>query len=103
MRVLAVLLVCWISAVQAEEITYRGSGTSSCGRWVEMREDGRAGPMEGWLMGYLSGKAEGQRVDVLRTTDNQAAYVWMDAYCQANPLRPMLDGAQALFLVLLKR
>ena len=96
MRLVAMVLACWIFAAGAQEITYRGSGTSSCGRWLEMREDRRAGPMEGWVMGYLSAMSEARKVDLLREVDTRAVFAWMDVYCKENPLKPMLDGAQEL-------
>jgi hypothetical protein len=73
-------------------------GGYDCGQWVN-RPRGRSHPAESWLLGYLSGMnvahyradlSPKNPLDVLNSADQ--AYVWMDNFCRANPLR-QLDGA----------
>jgi hypothetical protein len=56
-------------------------------------------------MGYLSGLAamnpESSEVDVLeRLNSADQAFLWMDNYCKANPLKYVGTGANALYIEL---
>ena len=80
-------------------------GMPSCGAWVKDRENKASGwpamTNKTWLIGYLSGLSSGLGVEFWRkggnTLDNESAYLWMDNYCRANPLKDTQDGADALF------
>ena len=83
------------------EVTVRGA--SSCGKWVEDRQNktdlyGRA-----WLLGFLSGLSSGAGADVLKGTDNKSLYLWLENYCRKNPLSDISDGGHDLFSELAKR
>lgn len=41
--------------------------------------------------------------DILKGTDNASIFLWFDNYCQANPLKNMIDGADSLFDELVKQ
>ena len=83
-------------------------GATSCGTWVEEEAKHKApgqyiNTSRTWLVGYLSGLAVAsdknfwgrQGVNLL---DNASAYLWIDNYCRANPLKSIDDGGIALFL-----
>jgi hypothetical protein len=108
LRYLHLLLVALIISLNTNAeggVLIKGPGAAiSCGKWVELRGQGQpAWDAESWLMGYLSGAAEMNNVDVLRTTDSAAIFGWMDNFCKANPLQPFADGASRLFQMLGKR
>jgi hypothetical protein len=78
-------------------------GGYDCGQWVN-RPRGRSHPAESWLLGFLSGRSTGHSfarlspkdpLDALNSADQ--AYVWMDNFCRANPLRQLDGAANELF------
>lgn len=81
-------------------------GTPDCGQWVKT-----ARPSErAWLLGYLSGMntvwdGEGNKpADPLgKLNSADQAYLWMDNYCKANPLKNVSTGAVDLFFELVKK
>jgi hypothetical protein len=84
-------------------------GGYDCGQWVN-RPRGRAHPAESWLVGYLSGRSVGHALlggspkdplDALNSADQ--AYVWMDNFCKANPLRRLDGAADELFAELIAK
>jgi hypothetical protein len=81
--------------LQATAFTVYGSGTASCGTWVEERKRNNHQDMEAWVQGYLSA-AGNYETNQLNKVDRQAFLVWLDNYCQNNPLKKVIDGAQAL-------
>lgn len=67
--------------------TIMGSGiTISCGGWVELRKTPNKGPVEEWSLGYLSGVAMWTPASPLDGLDAGAVLVWLDNFCQQNPL-----------------
>jgi hypothetical protein len=81
-----------------------GSGTSSCGQWLEDRET--AGPdgyflQDSWVNGYLTGHQDGDGeasgLTENQTSDLPARNAWIDNYCQANPLNDLTDAARGLW------
>ena len=77
-------------------------GGYDCGQWVN-RLRGRA-PAESWVLGYLSGLSVAHEragmlpqdpLDTLNSADQ--IYVWLDNFCQANPLRKLDGAANELF------
>ena len=75
-------------------------GGSDCGQWVNQQSEFR----KTWLLGFLSGLnsgvvgtagIKGDPLDKLNSADQ--AYVWMDNYCRANPLKKVSDGAHTLY------
>jgi hypothetical protein len=75
---------------------------TDCGNWVKDRKD------NGWLtranqanlLGYLSGLAMARNKDFLRNTSNQSLFLWIDKYCQDNPLSNVYEGGLELSYVL---
>jgi len=76
----------------------------SCGEWVEIRkEDGWwSTVLENWIDGYVSAYNT-QTPDVyhiLGSTDKESVYLWMDKYCQDNPLNELPNGMLELTIEL---
>lgn len=73
-------------------------GMTSCGKWTSDKQDMtiRHGQRM-WLLGYLSGVSDIVDTDVLKNTDVESIALWMDNYCQTNPLKDTSDGAAKLF------
>lgn len=83
-------------------------GARSCGDWLKYKPTGedKAWPRmvaESWLVGYLSGIAVGVGKDALKGASASSLFVWMDNYCQANPLDDIDDGGNKLYFELAKR
>ena len=76
-------------------------GSYDCGQWFN------AGPpAKSWLLGFLSGvnfmvANPKKRYDPLDTMNSaEQAYLWMDNYCKANPLKTIANGASDLYMEL---
>ena len=87
-------------------------GTPSCGQWVAARTDEnqhiKGEQLKSWLMGYISGESFAVNsmvieADVIKTTDSESVFLWMDNYCKTNPLNSLADGGFVLFGELLKK
>lgn len=97
------LVVCAISANAADPVIARGY---SCGQWVSSRADRTnqvKPPGESWITGYLSGAARESGEDLLKGTDNESLFLWVDNYCRANPLHHLSEAAFRLSVELVKR
>ena len=104
MQVLKVALlavsILTISSAKAEAVMVKSYG---CGQWIEARERkvGNALFVEIWLDGYLSGLAVGSHIKFWEkggsSLDRKSAYLWIDNYCRANPLKNTADAGSALF------
>ena len=83
-----------------------GSGNNSCGMWVEHREADGYGELiqSSWVNGYLTGRQDGSfGLTDQQTSDAAARSVWLDNYCQANPLDDLLAAARGLWHELASR
>lgn len=80
-------------------------GDPSCGRWMQYRQPNGSPhmTMQASLVGFLSGMAVAEKVDVLKTVDNESLYLWIDNFCKANPLMYVFDGGLQLFIELKRR
>jgi hypothetical protein len=87
-------------------------GTPSCGQWNAARINDsqhiKSEQYKSWLMGYISGLSFAVnsmvlKADVIKGTDAESVFLWMDNYCKTNPLNSLADGGFALFGELLKR
>lgn len=96
--VIAVLLSFTVPAKAVLVMSY-----SDCGRWLEWRkeEDQWTRVIEFWVSGFLSGLAEGSRIEFWglepQITADQVFY-WMDNYCRDNPLSDTHAGSLELFI-----
>lgn len=80
-------------------------GARGCGVWVTDRSAGlsRSVGNETWFIGYLSGLAVYSNKDILKDTDNDSLYLWVDNYCRSNPLKDISDAGVDLFFELKKQ
>jgi len=84
---------------KGERIIY-GAGTISCGEWIERRKsDGDMFPRS-WVSGFIS--AYGKILQLIQT-DSDAMAVFIDHYCQDNPLNTVHDAAEELVVELRAR
>ncbi len=100
----AILMGCLLLISNAAAAEASGHASPSCGEWVAHREksDTLALGNAYWLQGYLSGLAMGSGKDILAGMENSTVNGWMDKYCQANPLKNVAGGANALAAELIK-
>lgn len=101
----AVILFALMSGASHAVVT--SFGNSDCGEWINKSNDYR----KAWLLGYLSGanamfeavrdkrKAVPNPLGSLRSAEQ--AYLWMNTYCQKNPLSSVADGADILIVELI--
>ena len=77
-------------------------GVPSCADWTKASRTA-ALYYRSWLVGYLSGMAQGTgaefwgRPDAPNRLSNEAVFQWIDNYCRAQPLKDVDDGAAELF------
>lgn len=75
-----------------------------CGAWLsKQRETDKA-----WLLGYVSaisvsemGRISGRNDPFGKISSTEQIFVWMNNYCQKNPLKDVSDGAFSLYIELL--
>ncbi|MDP1673023.1 MAG: hypothetical protein Q8L65_07885 [Burkholderiales bacterium] len=90
-------------SVTAPSWAITATGPTNCGGWVKDRKEGKglAWQREAWLAGYLSGLAIGTGIEFWNKGGNllspESVFLWMDNYCQANPLKNTFDGGLDLF------
>jgi len=81
----------------------------SCGKWIAAKQSEQTNPSRqrdadiGWLAGFMTGAAMLSNKDILAGTDQQSIVLWMDNWCQANPLKAVSSGGNVLFLELEKQ
>ncbi len=87
----------------AEDFTIYGAGASdSCGTWVSDRKTEHRWHQAGqWALGYISGAGD-QSPREFRKTDTEAIHIWLDNYCQNDPLARFIDATRELLDVLEK-
>ena len=81
-------------------------GSAYCGTWVKERAVDKSWLTivnEGWLIGYLSGLAAGKDKDILKGTDNDSIFLWMDNYCKERLLERVDNGVIELFFELINK
>lgn len=83
-------------------------GVRSCGSWVAEKPAGRDRSItrlttDAWFGGFISGLAASSSTDFLKDVDAVSIEIWVDNYCQANPLNSLADAGTELALELMKR
>lgn len=91
-----------LTAMELGAQTLQLRGVRSCGEWVKDKEMPAIGN-QAWLVGYLSGIAVATNKSFLRGTDNESIYLWVDNYCQANPLKSVAEAGVILHFELVKQ
>ena len=83
------------------------TGVVGCGKWIAASERKASDRFllfyQGWVLGFLNGSAVQTNKDILKNTDNESLYLWIDNYCRANPLKSLVDGSDDLFEALKKQ
>ena len=82
-------------------------GDSDCGEWVSESKSNAS--MRTWLAGFMTGL--GAMHELRGNTDNplskinsaQQMFLWMDNFCQKNPLKTVSVGGVDLFFELIKK
>ena len=99
----ALIIAVLLFSGTAEAATATMFGGYDCGQWVT-RPRGRSHPAESWVLGYLSGLSVAHDRSGMPPADplnslNSAAqtFLWLDIFCQANPLRQLDGAANELF------
>ena len=78
-------------------------GAISCGEWVASQANTASIAQQYWLSGFLSGMAAGTQEDVLYGVSGESLTLWVDNYCQANPLENTFSAGILLFMELKKQ
>ena len=107
---LSMLILCSASA-----FAQTGFGQRTCGRWVEARTQ-KSIPkyqiddlaMESWVAGFMTGMnymafTLKDKMDVLKQTDAPSAYLYIDNYCNKNPLSMLDEAASHLYIDLVTK
>lgn len=97
----AFILMLTISSTSSASVIFGGY---DCGEWVNRPKNH---PMESWVAGYLSGLNSMYSISNASSTDPlvqlnslDQAYLWLDNFCKANPLRKVDGVAYELFIEL---
>ena len=74
-------------------------GGSDCGQWVANSKSNFS--LKAWLLGYISGLNAGlgsPRNDrLVKINSAEQIFLWMDNFCQKNPLKTVQEGGNALY------
>lgn len=77
-------------------------GATDCGQWVEARKYNQAIAFEHYVLGSLNGWSLGTNREfwVVRgmSVSRAAVFLWLDNYCQRNPLDHLNQGIRSLFI-----
>ena len=72
----------------------------SCGEWVKYRKEGGCinGMQQRWIGGYITAYnlQTFDVLDIMASTDPESVFLWMDKYCQENPLSSLAVGMRVL-------
>ena len=91
-----ILLMISVSKAQAQRQGLRTFGEMNCGDWIKEQSPTN----QTWLMGLLTGMNIGpinSNNDLANLKSSNQALLWMDNYCQSNPLKMVSEGGVALF------
>lgn len=105
------VIMCFLAVVASSSAVcspIKGAGAISCGRWVEDRKHNTFSEELNWVLGFISaynhyvyqGSAHS---GIFGNADSDAVAVWMDSYCQRNPLSTPYKGATELVDELVQR
>lgn len=91
----SLILIFILNAFVSEAIAVTTIGKYDCGQWFT------SSTAKNWLAGYISGlNTSGiypKKDPLLKLNSSAQLNLWMDNYCNANPLDTVADGANALF------
>ena len=103
---LSVVILLFCCSVNAGEI--KGAGAVTCGTWIESRKNGTWRTEINWILGFISSYNHniyiGTNPDgVFGNTDANSLALWMDNFCNENPLDLVYDGTSKLLDELIER
>ncbi len=79
---------------------YYVEGPITCGKWVEFRKEDswEATTYRAWIAGYITAynKQTPNVFHIMGSTDLESVELWMEKYCQENPLKDLSNGMRAL-------
>jgi len=98
------LLACCLAQPTLGQTTF---GTRDCGQWMKRTDSvGIKNASETWLIGYMSGLStmywigveKNNKHDPLKKVNSaEQMFLWMDNYCNKNPLNIVSQGGVDLF------
>lgn len=79
----------------------KGAGAGSCGEWNEERKSNNYHPTMHWIQGFISAYnlyvyTGNNPNGVFGNVDYKSIAIWMDNYCQVNPLSGPFEGTVQL-------
>ena len=104
--VLVLLLAMGVTILMTARTTalkIMGMVDTSCGSWTQARAIHQSQLMELWVIGFMSGvnyARSDERSDMLKGTDVEALWSWIDNYCRSHPLETLPTAAIHLALEL---
>jgi hypothetical protein len=96
----------WVLPASSQKQSSTTFGTPDCGQWIAEKTPSR----RGWLLGYLTGlnwlhdemgNNPKDPLDALNSAEQ--AFLWMDNWCKANPLKNLRAGGVDLFIELMEK
>jgi hypothetical protein len=102
-KLASILMFLALSINPALAVTIKGA--ISCGTWIKYGQTGGIDKAfrEAKLLAYLSGLAVATNRDIFEGTSNDSIFLWVDNYCQKNPLEDIYDAGNYLFVELSTR
>lgn len=92
-----VLIAHSLTATATESISVIGTGTLSCGVWLENSKSSEARALyTQWVVGFLSAHNYYLSNKQASVPDLSTAGAWLDSYCRKNPLHMVISAAAAL-------
>lgn len=95
-RLLLLAILTFTNTTYAQSVWLEG--VVDCGKWSSARKTNLAQYMEHILLGTINGMSLGAGIEIWAGTDGnkvsrEQLYLWMDGWCQKNPLENILGGA----------
>jgi hypothetical protein len=95
-KVLLVAILTFTNTAYAQQVWIEGS--IDCGLWSTARKANSAQYLEHSLVGLVNGMVLASVIDIWGGTDGnkvsrEQLYLWMDGWCQKNPLKKIMGGA----------
>jgi hypothetical protein len=105
---LAIVVAVIPTTLSAQKITIWGYGNNLCSSWTkDAKTELLHYQHEAWLLGFLSGynwhSMGNPSGNVIRDEDSSALVAWVDNYCYAHPLDPIVLAADQLIDELRRR
>lgn len=104
MRKIIAVLIVMLSCFQEPALAQTIFGGTDCGKWMADSNTAR----RAWVLGYMSGLStmhyfnqnKDDPLDDIRSAEQ--IFLWMNNYCQKNPLSRVPEGGTSLLLELIR-